>query len=75
VNAAIANGLTCFARDDLDPSVDRLLAGVYPSSWIACAKGPAFLGDIAGDPRWHALDGSAEAAWADDRVALRPGLG
>ncbi|MDP9242586.1 MAG: hypothetical protein M3O84_05360, partial [Actinomycetota bacterium] len=73
-SAAIANGLTCFARDDLDPSVDRLLAGIYPSSWVACAKGPGLLGEIGGDPRWHALDGSADAAWADDRIDLMGGL-
>jgi hypothetical protein len=70
-NAAAAAGLICYARDDLNPSIQRLLATVYPSSWIACARGPAFLGDgISGDPRWHALDGSAGEAWTDDRIDL-----
>jgi hypothetical protein len=73
-DAAAASGLTCFARDDLDPSVDRLLAGVYPSSWVACALSSADLGGITSDPRWHQLAGTASSAWTDDRVDLIRGL-
>jgi hypothetical protein len=74
-DAAAATGITCFVRDDLEPSVERLLQGVYPSSWVACARSPEDLGEIPSDSRWSHLSGSAESTWTDDRVELDLDLG
>jgi hypothetical protein len=74
-DAATTAGATCYVRDDLAPSVDRLLAGVYPSRWIACAAEVASLGDIPDDQRWHQLRGSSADAWTDDRIPIRIDLG
>jgi hypothetical protein len=68
-DAALTAGATCYARNDLEPSVPRILAGVFPSSWIACAHGGTDgLGAIASDPRWHPLAGQALDAWTDGRM-------
>jgi hypothetical protein len=72
--AAVATGLTCFARDDLEPSVDRLIAGVYPSSWVACARSSTDLGEITSDSRWHQLRGPADGVWTDGRIDILGGL-
>ncbi|MFL5766914.1 MAG: hypothetical protein ACJ758_03605, partial [Actinomycetota bacterium] len=74
-DAASAAGATCYARNDLEPSVPRLLAGVFPSSWIACASGGAdALGAIRSDPRWHPLAGTASEAWTDGKLPAAEAL-
>ncbi|MDP9296999.1 MAG: hypothetical protein M3O88_09945, partial [Actinomycetota bacterium] len=73
-DAASTIGAVCYARDDLYPSVDRLIAGVYPSSWVACGRSSADLGGITSDSRWHQLRGSADRAWTEDRIDLLGGL-
>ena len=68
-DAALTAGATCYARQDLEPSVPRLLAGVFPSSWIACSHGsPDSLGQIPSDPRWHRLGEHALDAWTDGHI-------
>jgi spermidine synthase len=77
-DAAGNAGGVCYARNDVEPSVPRLLAGVFPSTWIACGGGSAdSLGAIRSDPRWHAFRENALDAWTDGRLpagsALRLG--
>jgi hypothetical protein len=68
-DAALTAGAECYARDDLEPSVPRLLAGVFPSSWIACGHGSTdSLGAIRSDPRWHRLGEHALDAWTDGHI-------
>jgi hypothetical protein len=68
-DAALTAGAECYARDDLEPSVPRLLAGVFPSSWIACGHGSTdSLGAIRSDPRWHRLGEHALDAWMDGHI-------
>jgi spermidine synthase len=68
-DAALTAGAECYARDDLEPSVPRLLAGVFPSSWIACGHGSTdSLGQIRSDPRWHRLGAHALDAWTDGHI-------
>ncbi|HEY2802528.1 MAG TPA: hypothetical protein VGJ67_01255 [Actinomycetota bacterium] len=74
-DAALTAGAECYARDDLVPSVPRLLAGVFPSSWIACSHGSMDpLGAIRSDPRWHRLVGHALDAWTDGRLPAAEAL-
>jgi hypothetical protein len=68
-DAALTAGAECYARDDLEPSVPQLLAGVFPSRWIACGHGSTDpLGAIRSDPRWHRLVGHALDAWTDGHI-------
>ena len=74
-DAASASGASCYAREDLEPSVTRLLAGVFPSSWIACGIGSAdALGPIRSDPRWHQLPENPLDAWTDGRLPAAEAL-
>jgi hypothetical protein len=68
-DAALTAAADCYARDDLEPSVPRLLAGVFPSSWIACSHGSTeALGAIRSDPRWHRLGEHEVDAWTDGHI-------
>ena len=68
-DAALSAGAQCSVRNDLEPSVPRLLAGVFPSSWIACGHGSTgALGPILSDPRWHRLGEHALDAWTDGHI-------
>jgi hypothetical protein len=68
-DAASTTGARCYVRNDLEPSVPRLLAGVFPSSWIACGLGSSdSLGEIPSDPRWHRLGVHTLDAWTDGHI-------